>query len=489
MKAASLVALVALFCFPGLVHSQCILEEQQDITAQSAISQGDQYGFAVATSGDAGLVGAWLDDQVASNTGAAYVNRNVAGSWVEEQKLVPSDGAADDTYGYAVALSGDVTVVSARLHDQLASNAGAVYVYRFDGAQWNEEQKLTASDGAANDMFGYSVAIDGSRILVGATRHDDVINDSGAAYVFEDQGGTWVEQQKLTATAPGFIDFFGWSVSISGDVAAVGVVNDDVVEVFRWDGLVWVAEQTLTPSDGSGSDRFGYSVAVNGDRIAVGATLASAVYIYDFSVTWSETQKLTASDFGSSDWFGQSVSLYASDLAVGARLNDDLGTDSGSAYLFTHDGVDYQEQFKLLPTTGAGGDEFGHSVAAGPEGVLVGAPLVNAVGSDWGSAYAFPVPDLSLRISPEVVATGDTITIATCNGDPGQFAILFVVEVAGVPVFLTTPASGFFNASGVWSLSAALSMSPGTFDVTFQTLALSSAGPIVSSNREVLSFQ
>ena len=137
----------------------------------------DQLGTAVAVDGNVAIAGAPFDDA----QGAAYVFRSNGGAWDEEAKLTASDPVTDDRLGFSVAVSGDVAVVGAeRANVAAATDAGAAYVFRFDGAVWVQEQKLIASDGAAGARFGSSVNVDSGAIVVGAP-FDDA---TGSAYVF-----------------------------------------------------------------------------------------------------------------------------------------------------------------------------------------------------------------------------------------------------------------------------------------------------------------
>ena len=182
-------------------------------------------------------------------------------------KLTASDAAAQDRFGRSVSLSGDVAIVGAP-----QQFSGAAYVYRFDGTTWSEEQKLTASDGAAGDAFGTTVSVSGPVAVVGAPLHDDAGNYSGAAYVYRFNGTTWTEEQKLIASDAAAEDFFGGSVAVDGNVVVVGAHGDDdagsrsgAVYVYRFGGMNWIEEQKLTASDGVANDAFGVSVSTAGD--------------------------------------------------------------------------------------------------------------------------------------------------------------------------------------------------------------------------------
>jgi hypothetical protein len=219
------------------------------------------------------------------SSGSAYVYRFDGATWNQEAKLLADDGAAGDGFGRSVALAEGVIVVGADSTDDNGSLSGSAYVYRFDGANWTQEQKLLAADREAGDRFGTSVAVVKDIILVGAYSDDEDVVDVGinfgSAYVFEFSGGLWNEEQKLTASDGDANDFFGTSVAIDGDVIVVGADTEGengfrsgAAYVYRrLDGLGWTENDKLTASDGDNNDRFGQSVDVNGDVAVVGAFL------------------------------------------------------------------------------------------------------------------------------------------------------------------------------------------------------------------------
>ena len=166
----------------------------------------------------------------ATGNGSVYVFQYDGSTWVEHQEFFASDGAIGDVFGDAVSLSADVAVIGARFDDDNGSNSGSAYVFRFDPdtSQWVEEQKLLASDGTDGDFFGTSVAIFGEVALVGANGHDDAAESTGAAYVvrYDADKSRWVEEQKLHASDGTELDRFGSSVSISGEVDLAGARLD-----------------------------------------------------------------------------------------------------------------------------------------------------------------------------------------------------------------------------------------------------------------------
>jgi hypothetical protein len=149
-----------------------------------------------------------------------------ADTWLQRQKLLAGDGAASDYFGYSVSISGDFAIAGAYADDDNGSASGSAYIFEWDGANWSQQAKLLASDGAASDYFGYSVSISGDFAIAGAYGDDDKGSNSGSAYIFKRDGETWSQQQKLLASDGAAGDYFGYSVSISGNKAIAGAYND-----------------------------------------------------------------------------------------------------------------------------------------------------------------------------------------------------------------------------------------------------------------------
>ena len=220
----------------------------------------DEFGHSVSLSGTTLAVGASLEDGGGLyNSGAVYVFEHDGTSWVERQKLLASDKASDDEFGHSVSLSGTTLAVGARNEDsgELVEN-GAVYVFEHDGTSWVESQKLLASDEASSDYFGCSVSLSGTRLAVGAYGEDSGgLIDNGAAYVFEHDGTSWVEDQKLLASDRESIDYFGWSVSLSGTTLAVGApqkgssgqTEHGAVYVFEGNAAPVASDQAVTTDE------------------------------------------------------------------------------------------------------------------------------------------------------------------------------------------------------------------------------------------------
>ena len=260
------------------------VEEQKLLASDGAA--GDKFGpvSIIGTAGnEVAIVGAWLDDDNGSNSGSAYIYRYNGVAWVEEAKLLASDGAADDLFGYSVSIGGppgnEVAIVGAYKDDDIEAKSGSAYIYRFNGTTWVEEQKLLASDSTFQNFFGYSVSISGPTGNVVAIGRLPPSAVSGSAYIFRFNGVNWVEEQKLLTSngTPG--DQFGRSVSISGNAVIVGSFRDDdgsvrdsgSAYIFRFDGASWGEEQKLLNFNERESDFFGFSVSIRGDIAIVGA--------------------------------------------------------------------------------------------------------------------------------------------------------------------------------------------------------------------------
>jgi len=253
--------------------------------------QKAEFGYAVAISGDVVVVGAHKDNDKGRYSGSVYVFRNNGSTWIQEAKLSAGDAQGGERFGSSVAVDGDTLVVGAIYGSEGDLQPGSAYVFKYNGSDWEEEAKLLASRLVDGAKFGYSVAIEGDTIIVGAPYHDDGEEDSGAAYVFRLNEGTWNQQVKLTTSSNLSQDArFGNSVSLSGDTAVVGAYKDDVLDVennlmvdagsvyvFRFDGSGWAEKAKLTPSDAAAGDEFGCAVAISGDLVVVGAHKDDAV--------------------------------------------------------------------------------------------------------------------------------------------------------------------------------------------------------------------
>ncbi|GEM_PF-999898 len=401
--------------------------QQQKLTASDG-KANDEFGFSVALSGDNAIVGA-KDENFTQ--GAAYVFVRTNGNWAQQQKLTASDGRFDDQFGYAVAISGDTALVGSRSSVSGGSRQGTVYVFVRTNGNWTERQRLTASDGKNNDGFGWSIAISGDTAIIGAVGASAGANtNQGAAYVFVRNNGAWAQQQKLIANEA-VLGPFGHSVALSGDTAVVGALYAEAAYVFTRANGAWTRQQKLTASDGKDGDTFGYATAISGDTAIIGARWADisgntergAAYVYvRANGAWTQQQKLTASDGRVNDYFGSSVAVNADTALVGA-IGVDTGANinQGAAYAFTRANGTWTQQQKLTGSDSGIGDVFGQSIAISGGTVIVGAiGATVSERSNQGAAYVFttsastPCPTVS-SLNPSSGAVGNSVTITGAN--------------------------------------------------------------------------
>lgn len=424
-----------------------ILEDRKRLTA-SDTQQYARFGAAAALAGNTAVVGAPRSDQIAYDSGAAYVFVRSKGQWFEQAKLTAVDGFSSQYFGASVDIFGDTIVVGADRDDDLGRNSGSAYVFVRTGEVWALQQKLVASDGQANDFLGCSVAIDGETLIVGSFSDDDAAADAGAAYVFVRSEGLWTEQAKLSASDGTVNDRFGNSVAISGDTVVVGTRRGDpfinqfsgTAYVFVRSGASWTEQAGLAASDASVGDGFGMSVTVDGSTVATGASGSDglragsgATYVFvKEGEAWTQQAKLIATD---SRWvlgFGVPVAISGNTIIAGSPRDDHAGFESGAAHVFVRSGQTWSHQARLTAADASDLGRFAFSaVAISPDAVLVGADEFDGDGSAYvfdGSFFdadfdgmpdacdncvGFSNPD---QADCDADGLGDACVIAACDG-------------------------------------------------------------------------
>ena len=370
------VSITAVAVLTGAAWGQC------EVTQLA--SQG---GFGrVSIDGDVAVVG---DTDAFGSLGAAYVYRRGPGGpedWKLDAVLIAPEPDVEDVFGSSVAVSGNVIVVSAHHADAPEFQSGAAHIFRYNpnSAQWEHEATLTASDGDMGDIFGWSVAIDGDVVLIGARDDEnDGLDQSGSAYIFRYDPDTsgWVEEAKLTDPNAEEGDGLGVSVSIRGDVALIGAhVNDDAggatgaAFIFRHDPGnpgKWALEQQLQAFDAKWIAWFGFSVSLAEDVALIGApqldSQIGAVYVMRYDgKRWIHEAKLLASNpVGPFPMLGRSTSLSRDGMSAlgGAPFDDEAGNEAGAVHLFRTNGKTWQEIDKFTASDTGAGDSFGSSVS------------------------------------------------------------------------------------------------------------------------------
>lgn len=451
----SIVLLVLAVAVPRLALADPLPAQQAYLKASNP-GQEKALGTSLAIDGDTIVVGSHEDTagelQRPTGPGEAFVYVRERGRWREQAALQADTLDPDDQFGVAVAISGDTIVVGAHYDDSAGTgvnadatdnnlrNAGAAYVFVRDGDGWVQQAYLKASNTGYHDVFGGAVAICGDTIVVSADAEDsnadgvnqdgsdDYASGAGAVYVFVRQGSTWTQQAYLKAAHSGAQDRFGWSLAIQGDTLVVGApgeksgareVNGDQTDdsevgtgaayIFLRDGTTWTQQAYLKASNSGRGDSFGGDVAISGDTVVVGARneksdgsapdddsliRPGAAYVFvRADETWREQAYLKAAHPDSKDVFGDSVAIFGETIVVGARgedssatgvngdERDEGATHSGSAYLFTRSDTTWTQEAYLKASNTDASDSFGWAVGISEDTIAI-----SAVGDDSRSA-------------------------------------------------------------------------------------------------------
>jgi hypothetical protein len=364
----------------------------------------DYFGLSLALSGDTAVIGNIKDDDRGRDSGSAHVFTRTAGVWTHQAKLLASDGASYDYFGFSASLVGDTVIVGAPWHDL---KAGAVYVFTRTLGVWTQQQKIVASDRMPDDEFGIVLSLSGETTVIGSRYDDDAAPTSGSAYVFVRSSGTWLLQQKLTALDADGDDQFGSYVSIEGDKILVSAVHDSemgarsgAAYLFTRSNTVWTQQVKLMASDGADEDRFGSGVAISGNTIVVGAGFSddygfSSGSAYVFNANdydqWGQQAKLTAvkPDLLPNDQFGRSVAISGDTALIASLFGDGIQADTGAVYVFNRKGSNWALQQKLFAPDGALNDFFGWMVAVHGDTALIGARDDDDKGDASGAVYVY----------------------------------------------------------------------------------------------------
>ncbi len=377
----------------------------------------DYFGSSVSVSGNYVVVGAAQEDAGAASAGSAYVyKKEDNGSVYQIAKIIASGGVSYDYFGNSVAMSGEYVVVGAYKSDGPGTDQGNVFVFKRDAnLSITQIAKLAASDSQDEDFFGTSVAIDGDYIVIGASNEDTGAVDAGSAYVFKRNSDISITQiAKLQASTPTIQSYFGSSVSISGDYIAIGSPKEDdgavsdagAVYIFKRDSDLSITQiAKLQANTLTSLSNFGNSVSMSGDLIAVGAyqetttqAYAGSAYVFNRNSDTSVVQvaKVMASDAEVSAYFGSSISVSGNYMVVGSE-RENLGLeDVGSAYTYKIDLATSSVTLieKLTASDGDSQDYYGNCVAIDGNNIVVGAFNDDTSLVDAGSVYIYDAEPL-----------------------------------------------------------------------------------------------
>jgi hypothetical protein len=499
-------------------------------------STGSLYGYSVSISGDYAIVGALsedFDDEGLNrkvNAGAAYILKNIDGTWTEVQKIVASDRSAFDYFGCSVAISGDYAMVGANMEDENSIgndylfNSGSVYLFYNNAGVWSETQKLVSSDREFDDYFGSAISMSGDVAIIGVYLEDknpmglDSLANSGSAYIFINNSGTWIQQQKLVASDRSAADYFGRAVSVDGDYAIIGAYAEDEdasggatqlesgsAYIFKNTSGTWSQVQKIVASDRAGADFFGYSVAISGNYAIIGAynedenesntaTLenAGSAYIFENVVNvWTQVNKITNSDRNSGDQFGYSVSISGDYAIVGANLEDEdvfqLNNmhSAGSAYLYKNDAGNWIETQKIVPQDRQDNDLFGAAVAIRGNTAILCALQQDydeagggSIEIEAGAVYFFEqaLKYIAVKQDLTLIPNGSTFNMGNVIAGNSSESIVFTVEnnglnelnLSGDPrILISALDSPYFTIDQTATSSPIPSLDSTTFTITF----------------------
>ena len=378
------------------------------------------FGRSVAIDGNLIAVGVGADGA----NGSVYLYRRAGQNYALEARLECPDDPIGAEFGRSVAIKGNTIFVGARFAqvadtdndgdiDERDADAGAVYIFKKHGREWQMEQKIFSPAPQPKSNFGRALAIHGDTLIVTARKFDAVSENDGTAYAYVFRNGLWTYQTEIIPDfEPADEAYFGQSVALQGDLLAIGARNDNPnkagsLYVFRQTSTGWNQIAKLSPPDGEKNDHYGFSVALSGNTIAAGARRADlvkgtkeeteegAVYVYFVNGNNVELlTMLTASDAKAGDEFGQSITMAGDVIAVGAPKPGIKGqnADQGTVYLFRRMGDRWTEINKVVASDGAAGDGFGYSLSAFGNRIVTGAHFADING--WpkaGAAYILPL--------------------------------------------------------------------------------------------------
>lgn len=447
----------------SLEYQVTILLRPGQYLKASNTGSGDVFGQSVAVSGDTLVVGAFEEDSAArgvngdgendtaQGSGAVYVYTWDGTTWLQQAYLKASNTDPGDRFGLSVAIDGDTIAVGAIREDSAESgingndsdnsstDSGAVYIFQRSGTTWSQQAYLKASNRDAFDYFGWSLALSGDTLVVGASREasratgvngngaDNGAPQSGAVYVFRRTGTAWAQEAYIKASNTEALDYFGHAVAIDGDTVAVGAISES-------------------------SDETG----VNGSGANNNAPKSGAVYVFvRTGGVWTQQAYIKASNTEADDGFGAWVSLSGDSLAVGAPNEDSAATfvngaqgngssNSGAAYVFVRTAGVWSQQAYIKPPVADINDNFGYCVALSQDTLAVsnqgddsnasgvnGSPLGNATrdagsvvvyerrGGSWQQISYLKAgnPDVDDSFGWAIALSGRTLVVSATNED------------------------------------------------------------------------
>jgi hypothetical protein len=377
--------------------------EQAELSEGASGSAGDGFGTAVALTGTTAFIGA---PGRTSATGAVYLFAFEGGSWVQQATLAASNGQTGYDFGISLAVSTTTALIGSSSY---GINTGTVYVFTQSGGSWEQSTQIEASaPHTIGNKFGYSVSLSGTTAVVGAYGRDAYM---GAGFVFAPgKKSSWTQSAELVASdGQGGGDLFGRSVALFGTTLVVGAPGhhgDGAAYIYTLDGSTWTLATELSDPGATAGDLFGESAAISGRNVIIGAPgnddHTGTAYVYNDSATgWSLRSTLTASDHGNGNEFGNAVALSGPTAVVGA---DGRNHFAGAAYVFSSSGKTWSQVQELGAADGAKGDDYGWAVGVSPSAIVVGAPGYD---TDAGIAYFYGFNGATWTLQSELAGSND----------------------------------------------------------------------------------
>ena len=405
-------ALALLAAAPAL--AQCPVQ-LADLTAPASVDDAE-YGAAVDLEGDTAMVGAPNDTITAFDEGTVAVFTFDGNAWNQTQTLTPNDPGDFDRFGVSIDIKGDVAVIGSPFKTEGQTFAGAAYVFVRNAGTWVQVQKLTADDSAPEDRFGAAVAMNEGCILVGAPRDDnDNGVDAGAVYVFEYNGQQWVQTDKILSDLPEPGAVFGKAIAADAGRAIVGasaVGPNGYATILEFDGGAWVQTDTLEHA-GSVLDR---GVDLDGADAIVATQFEVVIWHEDGG--WARQHELAAPGIN------LAVAIGPDAAAIGNPDADTYATDRGKGLLYRREGVSWSYDSDVLPYADLpAGQRIASALAIDAGRVLTGAKGGGTVpGGAYlfedagGDCPTFQVPGDFAAIRPAVLSAIDGVTIEIADG-------------------------------------------------------------------------
>jgi hypothetical protein len=345
----------------------------QQIQKIGAADSNPTFGFDIAMHENLAVVGNFAG----GIGGRVYLYEFIDDVWTEVQILTAFDALSGDSFGRCVAVSQSWMVVGAPNDDHpgpsgTIADGGSVYVFKFVDGDWMFDAKLIADAPISEDVFGSSVSVDGDAILIGAPGNDSASLNCGVAYVFRHDGKQWVQEQKVLAESPNSADAFGATVRIQGNTAFIGTATPTLgpslssINIFTFDGNSWIAQQQLLSPSGLDTDHFGRSIAFDGDTLLIGAPESSpngvaqegSAYLYELRRGQFElVEKLTSVDGAAGDRFGYALGIDGDAMIITAPFDDvpngsGFVNNAGSAQVFYRQGSTWVFHHRIRPNPG-----------------------------------------------------------------------------------------------------------------------------------------